>query len=115
MEMKIQNSLLQMELCGMSIDSNAVMTLSSDIAEAIRRVEEKMYRLTGKHLNVKSKSEIAKALKLETVSTRRSELEKSPHPIAKLVLDHRKLAYILSNIIHPLLRNIRENRLVWNR
>lgn len=110
MEMPIQKSLLKMELYGMSVDCDGVKRLCSEISDAIRKLESEMFRLTGKHLNVSSKREVAEVLQLKTITVCRSDLENSSNPIAKLVLDHRKLSFILSNVIQPLLRHIRENR-----
>lgn len=110
MEMPIQKSLLRMELNGLSIDSNAMQSLSSDISEVIRKLESEIYRQTGKHLNVTSRREVADVLQLKSRTCCRYDLEKSSHPVAKLVLDHRKNSFILTNVIQPLLRNICGNR-----
>lgn len=108
--MPIQKSLLRMELYGMSVDGIGVKKLCSDISDAIRKLEIEMFRLTGKHLNVTSKREVAEVLQMKIKSCSRSDMENSSNPIAKLVLDHRKLSFILSNVIQPLLRNICDNR-----
>lgn len=110
MEMPIQNSLLKMELYGMSVDSSATNKLSSDISNAIRTLENEIFRLTGKHLNVTSRREVAEVLQMKIKTFCRLDLENSAHPIAKLVLAHRKLSFILNNIIQPLVRNICYNR-----
>lgn len=94
----------------MSIDYNATKLLSSDISEAIRKLENEMFRLTGKNLNVTSRREVADVLQLKINAFCRLDLENSPHPIAKLILNHRKLSFILANVIQPLLTNICKNR-----
>lgn len=110
MEMPIQKSLLKMELYGMSVDCNGVKSLCSDISDVIRKLESAMFRLTGKHLNVTSKREVAEVLQLKNKKFCRLDLENSSNPIAKLVLDHRKLSFILSNVIQPLSSHICKNR-----
>lgn len=114
MEMPIQKSLLKMELYGMSVDYSETKNLSSDISEAIRKIENEMVRLTGKHINIASRREVAEVFQLNIKTFCRLDLEKSSHPMAKLVLDHRKLSFILTNVMQPLLRNISENRCVQN-
>lgn len=110
MEMPIQKSLLKMELHGLPIDSNAMQSLSSDISEVIRQLESEIYRQTGKHLNVTSRREVAEVLQLKTRTCCRYDLENNSHPVAKIVLDHRKNSFILTNVVQPLLKNICENR-----
>lgn len=112
MEMPIQKSLLYMETTGIAVDRHLMENLNLEINEHMRQLEEDMQRLNGKPFRINSRQEIARILKIggPNVKIHRAEIEKSNHPIAKLLLQHRSLGAILSKTIQPLLRTIVDNR-----
>lgn len=114
MEMPIQKSLLSMECTGIAVDRHLMENLNLEINDHMRQLEADMQRLNGKPFRVASRQEIARVLRLphgrgnEKIS--RAEIERSEHPIAKLLLQHRSLGAILAKTVQPLLKTIVDNR-----
>lgn len=112
MEMPVQKSLLKMETFGISVDRSVMEKLNLDISESMAELESEMYRMNGKRFRPSAPRDLAQILKVRnkdgTISARctRADIENSSHPIAKLILEHRKLNAILSKTIQPLLRRI---------
>lgn len=110
--MVIQKSLLRMELNGIAVKRSTMETLNLEINECMKELEGEMYRMNGKRFQTKSSREIAQILKIRnkngTISAKctRSDIENSNLPIARLILEHRKLNAILSQTIQPLLKRI---------
>lgn len=114
MEMPIQKSLLQMEITGIAVDRHLMENLNLEINDHMRKLEQDMQRLNGKPFRVNSRQEIARILRIPqskgNVKIPRAEIEKSDHPIAKLLLQHRSLGAILAKTIQPLSKTIIGNR-----
>lgn len=112
MEMPIQKSLLRMELYGISIDRTVMENLNLEINDHMKCLEAEMFRLNGKRFRPNSSRELAQILQIRNKNgaimsqCKRADIENSNHPIAKLLLEHRKLNAILSKTIQPLLRQI---------
>lgn len=110
--MPIQKSLLKMEIFGISVDRSVMEKLNLEISEIISELETEMYRMNGKRFRTSSSRDLAQILRIKnkdgTISARctRADIESSSHPMAKLILEHRKLNAILSKTIQPLLRRI---------
>lgn len=85
-----------------------------EIIDQMRELEKEMQQLNGKPFHVNSRQEIARILRIPqakaNVKIPRAEIEKSNHPIAKLLLQHRSLGAILSKTIQPLSKTIVDNR-----
>lgn len=113
MEMPIQKSLLKMEMHGIAVSREAMENLNMKIIDYMSDLEAEMYRLHGKRFQINSSHEVARILNIRdktkgTTVTKcsRADIENSPLPIAKLLLEYRKLSGILAKTIQPLLRRI---------
>lgn len=103
-----------MEHTGIAVSRHLMENLNLEINDLMRQLEQDMQKLNGKPFRINSRQEIARILRISNYKTNvkipRAEIEKSNHPIAKLLLQHRSLGAILSQTIQPLLKNIVGNR-----
>lgn len=103
-----------MENTGIAVSRHLMENLNLEINDLMRQLEQDMQKINGKPFRINSRQEIARILLISNakanVKIPRAEIEKSNHPIAKLLLQHRSLGAILSKTIQPLLRNIIGNR-----
>lgn len=123
MEMPIQRTLFEMEVTGLAVDPVKMATLGDDMDKLMRKIEQKIYQMNGRHFNITSSAEVAKVLGMRNkhqtatgfkVSTAKAVLEKMSDPMAKLIRQHRKLGATLNKSLRPLLRCIRNNRIHGN-
>lgn len=114
MEMPIQKSLLLMEITGIAVNHHLIENLNLEITDHMRQLEQDMHALNGSTFRFYSRQEIARILRIPHANPNtkisRDEIEKSDHPIAKLLLQHRSLSAILSKTIQPLMKTIVGNR-----
>lgn len=113
-EMAIQKSLLYMESTGIAVNRHMMENLNLDINDNMRQLEQDMQKINGKPFRINSRQEIARILRIpysnSNVKIPRSEIEKSNHPIARLLLQYRSLEAILMKTIQPLMKTIVGNR-----
>lgn len=102
-----------MENTGIAVNRHLMENLNLEINDHMRLLEQDMTKLNGKPFRVNSRQEIARILRIPNAKGNvipRAEIEKSTHPIAKLLLQHRSLGAILGKTIQPLLKTIVGNR-----
>lgn len=118
--MPIQKTLLHMETVGMALNKRAMEKLSEELSDYIELVEKELYRLNGKRFAINSTKTVAQVLKIRKKNggissrCRRADLEQSDQPMAKLILEYRKLLAIQRNSVLPLLEKIVNNRYILN-
>uniref|UniRef100_A0A0C9Q746 POLQ protein n=1 Tax=Fopius arisanus TaxID=64838 RepID=A0A0C9Q746_9HYME len=98
--------LARMELTGLGINLEALQRLSSVVQDQLSNIEARAYSLAGRKFNFSSSKSVAGALGMDTtkkVCTNKATLEASNHPIAKLVVNWRKLSSTHMKMIYPLL------------
>lgn len=122
-EMELIPVLAHMELAGVFVDQKLLSQLSSEVAESLRLVIEKIWEHAGHEFNVASPVQLRDVLFEEMglvvdgikkgktgYSTAASELEKlhGVHPIIECIEEHRELAKlqntyidVLPTLIHP--------------
>lgn len=105
-----------MELVGMALDKSTLEELGMEINDYTEKIEKELYRLNGKRFQINSPKVVAQILQIRrkngTMAARckRADLEKSENPMAKLILEHRKLTAILRNTIQLLLQKLTRSR-----
>ncbi|CAH0552774.1 unnamed protein product [Brassicogethes aeneus] len=113
-EMKTSLYLSKMELNGMGVSKQKMQELADTLKNQMDAIENKCYSLAGRRFNISSPAEVSKVLGMyrgKKVSTRKEILEKSDHPVAKYVLQWRKLSGTITKMIYPLIRVIEKDRL----
>lgn len=104
-----------MEKTGMAVRLSALENLNDQISDYVAELEAEIFRLHGKRFAVNSTRAVAQALKIcnknGTIARKctRKTLQKSSHPLAKLILEHRSLHAILANSVQPLIKTVSEN------
>lgn len=116
-EMPTVDALIDMELNGVTIDTDFLAELSKRMHAQLKKTEAKIYELAGKEFNINSPMQLKEILfdrlKIPTDSLRRTktgvstaadELEKmkNRHPIIVLISQQRELAKLLSTYIDAL-------------
>lgn len=116
-EMPTAAVLVDMELTGISIDTDFLAAMSKRIHAALKKAEQEIYHLAGGEFNINSpiqlKDVLFTKLKISTqgigktktgVSTAADQLEKmkDAHPIIPLISQQRELAKLLSTYIDAL-------------
>jgi len=123
MELPLGPVLARMERAGVSIDREALRTLSTQMDQDLERVTTAIHQLAGKSFNINSPQQLAKVLfedlglrpggrsaKTRALSTAAAVLEElaGEHEIVRQVLDYRQLAKLkgtyadaLPALIHP--------------
>lgn len=115
-EMPLIPVLVEMELNGIKIDSDALESLNKFIGNELIGLENEIFRLSGINFNINSPQQLSEVLfnrlkikgKLRKtaggiISTAASELEKlrDTHPIIDLVLKYRELQKLKTTYIDP--------------
>jgi len=115
-EMPLIPVLAKMELVGVKIDKKAIKELNSFVKKEIKKLEEKIYKLSGIKFNINSPSQLGEVLfnrlqikaKIKktaggAISTAAPELEKirDVHPIIDLILRYRELQKLKTTYIDP--------------
>lgn len=59
MEMPIQKSLLAMERIGFAINKTSLSNVATDISELMKKLEQNIYQIHGKRINLGSSNEVA--------------------------------------------------------
>lgn len=104
----------------MALNKRAMEKLSEELSDYIELVEKELYRLNGKRFAINSTKTVAQVLKIRKKNggissrCRRADLEQSDQPMAKLILEYRKLLAIQRNSVLPLLEKIVNNRYILN-
>uniref|UniRef100_A0A6P7GLT1 DNA polymerase theta n=1 Tax=Diabrotica virgifera virgifera TaxID=50390 RepID=A0A6P7GLT1_DIAVI len=114
LETNIIPCLAKIELDGMRVNKNALMSLLNSIKGQISDTEKKAYALAGRKFNFNSSADVAKVLGMfrgKKTSTRKQVLEKNQHPISDLVLQWRKLHSVLTKTIYPLIPVVQNDRI----
>ncbi len=110
------NVLIAMELTGIKVDINRLLTLKTKVEERLNILTESIYELSKTKFNIKSTKQLGEVLfgtlKLEGgkktktgYSTNEKVLAKliDKHPVIPLILEYRENQKILSTYIKPLL------------
>lgn len=116
-EMGTVLTLAKMELDGIGVSTEKLNTLVESFTNHIHSIERKAYELAGRSFSFTSSKEVAKVLGMyrgKKVSTSKQVLQEHEHPIAKLVLNWRKLNGTLTKMIYPLLRVVENGRIYGN-
>ncbi|MBI5466833.1 MAG: DNA polymerase I [Candidatus Kerfeldbacteria bacterium] len=116
-EMPTVGALINMELTGITVDTEFLAAMSKRIHAKLKRVEEQIYELGGGEFNINSPTQL-KTVLFETlkipidglartktgISTAADELEKMKdrHPIIGLISEQRELSKLLSTYIDAL-------------
>ncbi|XP_063984918.1 DNA polymerase theta [Diachasmimorpha longicaudata] len=106
LEMPIVILLARMELTGFGVNLQALQELSSVIQDQLTSIESKAYTIAGRRFNFSSSKSVAGVLGMNTtkkVCTNKAVLEASTDPIAKLVVNWRKLSSTHTKMVCPLL------------
>ena len=115
MEMKVLPILIQMELNGIHLDSNALKTYNRELTEKIAEIEQAVYKEVGHEFSIASPKQLQTVLfeerhlkpgkKTKTgYSTDTSVLEELAHddPVPKMILEYRELAKLQSTYVQTL-------------
>lgn len=115
------NSILclsRMELHGFHVNVNDMKKLTETLKTICEKLTKKAYQIAGRRFSFTSPKEVSKMIGIykngKRVSTSKQVLKQNEHPIAKLVLQWRKLNNTLTNMIYPLLRMIENDRVHCN-
>lgn len=121
MEMPIQQSLIAMEIAGMSVCPDQLSQLTGSIADLMRRLEGEMFKLHGRRFNVASAGEVAKVLGMRKkagdtgkVSTAKAALQKlvgGSDPMPDWIMQWRKLSAAVTKTLRPLQQNLYRRRI----
>lgn len=114
-EMPIQRVLLAMELAGFPVNERRISEVALELTDALKNLENLMFKIHGRHFNIKLKEQVAKVLGLKPGSNGRISLSKQvlckiDHPIAKLIMQHNSVNATLTGSIQPLIREIVNER-----
>jgi DNA polymerase I len=116
-EIPLIPALADMELNGISLDTDFLKIMSKEFATNIKKLTTKIYKLAGREFNIASPKQMKEILfedleisvtgikKTKTgLSTAASELEKmkDSHPIIPLIVEYRELAKLQSTYINAL-------------
>lgn len=115
-EMPLVKILAEMELNGIKIDGKEISVLEKSVADELRKVEKKIFKLAGREFNINSPQQLGDVLfnklKLKgkvrktgggALSTAAGELEKlrEEHGIIDPILDYRELQKLKTTYIDP--------------
>lgn len=103
----------KMEYNGIGVNLNYLQNLPDKFAELVNSIEKKAFEIAGRQFSFGSSKEVAKILgfKGKRASTSKDVLQLHNNPIAKLILNWRKLNGILTKTINPLLRVVENGRI----
>lgn len=120
-EMPLVEVLMQMEINGVSLDTEFLQKMSGELESDLSKLEKEIYKLTGEEFNINSPQQLGAILfeKLEIhkqvgnrrptrtptgqYSTSESILERfSEHPLVSILLDYRKLIKLKSTYVDAL-------------
>ncbi len=120
MEIPLAEVLSDMELCGFSIDTDAVKAFGEELTERIDRLEEEIYETCGERFNINSPKQLGDILFVKLAlpgqkktksgySTNAEVLERlrGEHPAVDRVLEYRKLTKLKSTYVDGLLKAVR--------
>ncbi|ONN28005.1 DNA polymerase [Thermosipho affectus] len=121
-EMPLINVLAQMELNGVYFDLDYLKILSEKYEQRMRRLEEKIYEISGERFNINSSKQVAEVLfnklKLPSIkktstgrdSTNAEVLEElaKEYEIAQLLLEHRKYQKLKSTYIDSIPNSVND-------
>lgn len=113
LEMPLVTVLAEMELAGVSLDTEFLARMSADLAERLRQLEVRIFEQVGHRFNLNSTQQLAKALFDDLgltppdrgrrtasghYSTAASVLEemRHTHPVVDMILEHREIAKLKS-------------------
>jgi DNA polymerase I len=117
MEIPLIPALADMELNGISLNSNFLAKMEGEIKKELAKLTKKIYKLAGSEFNIASPAQLKKILfedleistkgikKTKTgFSTDAKQLEKlkNTHPIISLISDHRELSKLQSTYVTAL-------------
>jgi len=131
-EMPLVEVLMDMELTGVAIDTDALKELSKQLEEDIHQIEREIYELAGAEFNINSPKQLGEILyeklqiadkpqktkKTKQYSTAEETLQKyvHVHPIVNKILDYRELVKLKStyidafpSMVHPKTGRIHTN------
>ncbi|WAA11655.1 DNA polymerase I [Fervidibacillus halotolerans] len=119
LESPLSHILADMESTGVKVDRNRLIQMGDEIAERLKKIEEKIYSLAGETFNINSPKQLAVILfeklglpplkKTKTgYSTSADVLEKlqNAHPIIEEILHYRQLVKLQTTYIDGLLKVI---------
>ncbi len=127
-ELPLIELLAEMEIWGVKIDRTALETLSAELEVELKRLEKKIFELSGQEFNLNSPKQLADILfhKFQLTPSRKTKITKrystsldilqelAPlHPIAQHALEYRQLAKLKSTYADalPLLVNPETGRI----
>lgn len=127
-EMPLIPVLVEMELTGVKLDTEALSVFSNDLKNRILGIEKEIYDLSGEDFNISSPKQLGivlfekmkiienpKKTKTKQYSTSEQELQKikDKHPIIEKILEYRSLKKLLSTYVDalPLLINIKTKKI----
>lgn len=120
-EMPLVFVLAKMEKQGVKVDKNILINLGNQYKETINDIENRIYELIGRKINISSPKQVGEILfddlnlphnkKRSTSSEELKKIEKF-HPIIPLILEHRKYSKIVSTYTNGLLPYVNEKGLI---
>lgn len=115
--MKSISCLAKMELDGFGVDVKKLQLLTDSLKEQCHTLERAAFQLAGRHFSMISSKDVAKVLGIyngKKVSTNKQTLEKSGHPMSKIILLWRKVNSTLTKMAYPFLRLVENGRIHGN-
>ncbi|XP_018322501.1 DNA polymerase theta-like [Agrilus planipennis] len=113
-EMEHLLCLTHMELNGIGVSLPILQHLVDSLKMQCLALERQAFSLTGRRFSFTSSKEVGKVLGLykgNKVSTSKEVLEKIDNPIAKIIIQWRKLNSTLNRMLYPLIRMVQNDRI----
>jgi len=107
-ELPLVKILEDMKEIGIKLNKKRLQELKSELDKKIKKLENKIFKITGEKFNLNSPQQLSVALSellgIRLSSTQASQLKKlrDRHPIIDLVLEYREIFKIKSTYIEPL-------------
>lgn len=121
-ELPLATVLGDMELCGVLVDKEAIISHGQDLEQRLALLEEEIYSLAGKQFNIRSPKQLGVVLfedlglpvkkkKASGYSTDAEVLEelKFAHPVVEKIIEHRALAKLKSTYCDSLSQAVEED------
>lgn len=113
-EMRSVLCLIQIESNGLGVDVNKLNKTIEIVRQQTSIIEKQAFDFAGRKFSFASSKDVAKALgiyKGKRVATNKKALEQIENPLSNLVLQWRKLNGILTKMLHPVLNNVKNDRI----
>lgn len=100
-----------MELSGISINKATLQNILQTLTIEQKKIERQAYHKAGRRFTFSSINDIAKLLRVPKTQTKKQFLKKNDNPLAKYIINWRKINSAATKIVQPLLKCVKNGRI----